>query len=33
MEQLSWKREGGTLILAGELDGDTVGPLWQVPRP
>lgn len=29
MEQLSWKREGCTLILAGELDGNTVEPLWQ----
>lgn len=29
MEQLNWKREGSTLVLAGELDGDTVKPLWQ----
>ncbi|MCT4701984.1 lipid asymmetry maintenance protein MlaB [Enterobacteriaceae bacterium H20N1] len=29
MEQLSWKREGSTLVLAGELDGDTVQSLWQ----
>ncbi len=29
-EQLSWEREGSTLVLAGELDGDTVQSLWQV---
>lgn len=28
-EQLSWNREGSTLVLAGELDGDTVQSLWQ----
>ncbi|WP_435955481.1 lipid asymmetry maintenance protein MlaB [Dryocola sp. BD626] len=29
MEELSWKRDGNVLTLAGELDGDTVQPLWQ----
>ncbi len=27
-EQLNWQREGSTLRLAGEMDGDTVQPLW-----
>lgn len=29
-EQLRWKRDGSTLALSGELDGDTVQSLWQV---
>ncbi|HEY1843563.1 MAG TPA: lipid asymmetry maintenance protein MlaB [Buttiauxella sp.] len=28
-EQLSWKRDGSTLALSGELDGDTVQFLWH----
>ncbi len=29
MEELSWEREGSTLVLAGELDGETVQTLWR----
>ncbi|EPF13983.1 MULTISPECIES: lipid asymmetry maintenance protein MlaB [Cedecea] len=29
-EELSWKQEGATLHLTGELDGETVQSLWQV---
>ncbi|NIF34458.1 lipid asymmetry maintenance protein MlaB [Enterobacter sp. Cy-643] len=28
-EELSWKQDGTTLYLFGELDGATVKPLWQ----
>ena len=27
--ELNWQREAATLHLAGELDSDTVGPLWN----
>jgi Predicted NTP binding protein (contains STAS domain) len=28
-QQLSWSREGETLLLAGELDQDVLNPLWD----
>ncbi|RPH20836.1 lipid asymmetry maintenance protein MlaB [Buttiauxella warmboldiae] len=28
-DELNWQREAVTLHLTGELDSDTVGPLWQ----
>ncbi|ATF90887.1 lipid asymmetry maintenance protein MlaB [Cedecea neteri] len=28
-EELSWKQDGTTLHLFGELDGDTIESLWQ----
>lgn len=27
--QLTWTREAGTLMLAGELDQDVLTPLWD----
>ncbi|MBW9398778.1 lipid asymmetry maintenance protein MlaB [Leclercia sp. EC_58] len=29
MSQLSWTREGETLLLSGELDQDYLNPLWD----
>ena len=28
-QQLSWSREGETLLLSGELDQDLLNPLWD----
>ncbi|HDR2158826.1 TPA: lipid asymmetry maintenance protein MlaB [Enterobacter cancerogenus] len=28
-QQLSWSREGETLLLSGELDQDVLNPLWD----